>query len=58
MRLSDEIELDGPPAYEMGDRVRVTIEGIGSLENTVEPRLQPDDDETVDQSQADPLPEL
>jgi len=23
MRLSDEVELDGPPAYEMGDRVRV-----------------------------------
>lgn len=23
MRLSDEIELDGPPIYDMGDRVRV-----------------------------------
>ena len=60
--LPGDVILTGTPEgvgpLQMGDRVRVTIEGIGSLENTVEPRLHPDDDETVDESQADPLPEL
>ena len=60
--LPGDVILTGTPEgvgpLQMGDRVRVTIEGIGSLENTIEPRFQTDDDEMVDESQVDPLLEL